>query len=110
MHTVHVGFGFHVNCYHSYRGDTPDALGFGGDIRIMRHILDTLDDLLPGPQVQAGVVVRQPRGAPDVAGVDGVQAGGEAVLAPPVGDRGPGGVERGGGVGPRLVEIVREEG
>ena len=44
MHTVHVGFGFHVNCYHSYRGDTPDALGFGGDIRIMRHILDTLDD------------------------------------------------------------------
>ncbi len=23
---VHVGFGFHVNCYHSYRGDTPDAL------------------------------------------------------------------------------------
>ncbi len=40
---VHVGFGFHVNCYHSYRGDTPDALGFGGDIRIMRHILDTLD-------------------------------------------------------------------
>jgi len=41
---VHVGFGFHVNCYHSYRGDTPDALGFGGDIRIIRHILDTLDD------------------------------------------------------------------
>lgn len=41
---VHVAFGFHVNCYHSYRGDTPDALGFGGDIRIMRHILDTLDD------------------------------------------------------------------
>lgn len=44
MHTVHVAFGFHVNCYHSYRGDTPDALGFGGDIRIIRHILDTLDD------------------------------------------------------------------
>ena len=41
---VHVGFGFHVNCYHSYRGDTPDALGFGGDLRIIRHILDTLDD------------------------------------------------------------------
>ncbi|MBQ9687514.1 MAG: hypothetical protein IJV41_13370 [Oscillospiraceae bacterium] len=41
---VHVGFGFHVNCYHSYRGDTNDALGFGGDIRIIRHILDTLDD------------------------------------------------------------------
>ena len=41
---VHVGFGFHVNCYHSYRGDTPDALGFGGDLRIIRHILDVLDD------------------------------------------------------------------
>lgn len=44
MSNVHVAFGFHVNCYHSYRGDTPDALGFGGDIRIIRHILDTLDD------------------------------------------------------------------
>lgn len=43
-HTVHIGFGFHVNCYHSYRGDTNDALGFGGDLRIIRHILDTLDD------------------------------------------------------------------
>ncbi|MBR0063907.1 MAG: hypothetical protein IJP67_07055 [Oscillospiraceae bacterium] len=41
---VFIAFGFHVNCYHSYRGDTPDALGFGGDIRIIRHILDTLDD------------------------------------------------------------------
>ena len=41
---VHVGFGFHVNCYHSYRGDTPDGLGFGGDLRIMRHILDVLDN------------------------------------------------------------------
>ena len=44
MSNVHVAFGFHVNCYHSYRGDTPDALGFGGDLRIIRHILDTLDD------------------------------------------------------------------
>jgi len=44
MAKVHIGFGFHVNCYHSYRGDTNDALGFGGDIRIIRHILDTLDD------------------------------------------------------------------
>ena len=40
---VHVGFGFHVNCYHSYRGDTNDAFGFGNDIRIIRHIIDTLD-------------------------------------------------------------------
>ena len=44
MAKVHIGFGFHVNCYHSYRGDTNDALGFGGDLRIIRHILDTLDD------------------------------------------------------------------
>ena len=44
MPNVHVAFGFHVNCYHSYRGDTPDALGFGGDLRIIRHILDTLDE------------------------------------------------------------------
>ena len=44
MAKVHIGFGFHVNCYHSYRGDSNDALGFGGDLRIIRHILDTLDD------------------------------------------------------------------
>ena len=40
---VHIGFGFHVNCYHSYRGDTCDTLGFGGDIRTIRYLLDTLD-------------------------------------------------------------------
>ena len=42
---IHVAFGFHVNCYHSYRGDTNDGLGFGSDIRIIRHILDTLTKL-----------------------------------------------------------------
>ena len=42
-HKVHVGFGFHVNCYHSYRGDTNDALGFGKDIRLIRYIIDTFD-------------------------------------------------------------------
>lgn len=42
-YNVHVGFGFHVNCYHSYRGDTNDAFGFGNDIRIIRHIINTLD-------------------------------------------------------------------
>ncbi|MBQ8980643.1 MAG: hypothetical protein IJ077_03435 [Eubacterium sp.] len=40
---VHVGFGFHVNCYHSYRGDTNDNLGFGSDIRILRQIIDVLN-------------------------------------------------------------------
>jgi len=42
---VHVAFRFHVNFYHSYRGDTPDELGFGKDVRIIRHILATLDEL-----------------------------------------------------------------
>lgn len=43
-HKVHVAYGFHVNCYHSYRGDTNDNLGFGSDIRIIRKILDVLTD------------------------------------------------------------------
>lgn len=42
---IHVGFGFHVNCYHSYRGDSNDGLGFGSDIRIIRKIIDVLNDL-----------------------------------------------------------------
>ncbi len=40
---IHVAFGFHVNCYHSYRGDTNDGLGFGSDIRIIRKIIDALN-------------------------------------------------------------------
>jgi hypothetical protein len=40
---IHVGFGFHVNCYHSYRGDTNDEFGFGGDIRIIRGIINDLN-------------------------------------------------------------------
>lgn len=39
---IHIAYGFHVNCYHSYRGDTNDSLGFGSDIRIIRKILDVL--------------------------------------------------------------------
>ncbi len=42
---IHVAYGFHVNCYHSYRGDTNDNLGFGSDIRIIRKILDVLTKL-----------------------------------------------------------------
>ncbi len=42
---IHIAYGFHVNCYHSYRGDTNDNLGFGSDIRIIEHILDTLTAL-----------------------------------------------------------------
>lgn len=40
---IHVAYGFHVNCYHSYRGDTNDNLGFGSDIRIIRKIIDVLN-------------------------------------------------------------------
>ena len=42
---IYIAFRFHGNFYHSYRGDTPDELGFGKDIRIIRHLIDTLDDL-----------------------------------------------------------------
>ena len=45
MLKIHIAYGFHVNCYHSYRGDTNDNLGFGSDIRIIRKILDTLTAL-----------------------------------------------------------------
>lgn len=41
---IAVAFRFHVNFYHSYRGDTPDENGFGKDIRIIRQIIDMLDD------------------------------------------------------------------
>jgi hypothetical protein len=42
---IYIAFRFHGNFYHSYRGDTPDELGFGKDIRIIRHLLKTLDEL-----------------------------------------------------------------
>jgi hypothetical protein len=43
--TIHLSFRFHGNFYHSYRGDTPDELGFGKDMRIIRHVIRTLDSL-----------------------------------------------------------------
>ena len=42
---IHIAYGFHVNCYHSYRGDTNDEQGFGSDIRIIRKTIKTLDEL-----------------------------------------------------------------
>ena len=42
---IYLAVRFHVNFYHSYRGDTPDELGYGKDIRIIRGILDGLDRL-----------------------------------------------------------------
>ena len=42
---IHIAYGFHVNCYHSYRGDTNDEQGFGSDLRIIRKIIKALDAL-----------------------------------------------------------------
>ena len=42
---IHLAFRFHVNLYHSYRGDSLDERGIGKDIRIIRCLLDTLDSL-----------------------------------------------------------------
>ena len=44
-HKVHIGYGFHVNLYHSFRGDQPDETGFGSDIRIIRRITALLNEL-----------------------------------------------------------------
>ncbi len=44
-YNIHIAYGFHVNCYHSYRGDTNDEQGFGSDLRIIRKIISTLDKL-----------------------------------------------------------------
>ena len=41
---VYVMLGFHTSFYHSWRGDTPDEAGFGTDIRIVRRILQMLDE------------------------------------------------------------------
>jgi len=43
-HKVYVILGFHANFYHSWRGDTPDEAGFGTDIRVVREVLDMLDE------------------------------------------------------------------
>jgi len=40
---VYVTLGFHMNFYHSWRGDTPDEAGFGTDIRVVRQILEILN-------------------------------------------------------------------
>ena len=41
--TVHIALSFHVNLYHSYRGDTNDDDGYGIDLDVMRTTLDWLD-------------------------------------------------------------------
>ena len=47
-HKIHIAYGFHVNCYHSYRGDTDDAAGFG-----------SFDELLERDGLFASFVKRQ---------------------------------------------------
>jgi len=53
MYKIHLALGFHVNLYHSYRGDNVDASGIGPDIQMIRKILSDLDDLN-----RAGIPVR----------------------------------------------------
>jgi len=43
-HKVYLALGFHGNLYHSYRIDTNDEAGFGKDIRIIRKIIEVLDE------------------------------------------------------------------
>lgn len=43
-HKVYVALGSHANFYHSYRIDTNDEAGFGKDIRIVRKIIEVLDE------------------------------------------------------------------
>jgi len=41
--TVHIALSFHVNLYHSYRGDSNTDDGYGLDLDVMRNTLDWLD-------------------------------------------------------------------
>ncbi len=75
MPKIFIAFRFHVNFYHSYRGDAPDESGIGKDIRIIRGILDDLD-LLNGEGIPAkgtwdienhySLAVLVPKHAPDI--------------------------------------------
>jgi hypothetical protein len=51
---VYVILGFHTSFYHSWRGDTPDEAGFGTDIRVVRGILDILDQASVGGKKARG--------------------------------------------------------
>ena len=79
-HKVYVAFGFHVNLYHSFRNDTNDEYGFGKDIRVIRHIISTLDRYNKQGVPVRGVwdfdnlfslQERLPRYAPDI--IEGIQ-------------------------------------
>lgn len=40
---IYVAFRFHVNMYHSYRGESLDENGIGKDIRIIKNTVDVLN-------------------------------------------------------------------
>ncbi len=75
--TVYVALSFHVNLYHSYRGDTPDEDGFGQDIRVIRRTLEWLGEY---PDVHGDWDIENafsldawlPEHAPDI--IDGLDA------------------------------------
>ncbi len=48
--TVYISLSFHINWYHSYRGDSPTNDGFGLDIDVMTRVLEWLEEY---PQVRA---------------------------------------------------------
>jgi hypothetical protein len=84
--TVHVALSFHVNLSHSYRGDTNDDYGYGQDLRVLRRILEWLEEhpdakadwdienyfsldgwlAVDGPDVTAAIAARVAAGRDDV--------------------------------------------
>ncbi len=41
-HKIHIGFHFHVDFFHSDKGDTNDDKGFGRDLSMVRSVLEIL--------------------------------------------------------------------
>lgn len=41
---IYVALGFHTSMRHSWRGDAPDETGVGVDIRVVRKIIEILDE------------------------------------------------------------------
>ncbi len=79
--SIHLALRFHVNLYHSYRGDSLDEKGIGKDIRIIRGLLDGLSELeAAGIPVRAAWDIENyyslelylPRFAPDI--IDRIRA------------------------------------
>ena len=54
---IHIAFGFHVNCYHSYRGDTNDEQGFEKAVKIYSGFNNVAEKKIE--QIRAGFLVRE---------------------------------------------------